>query len=126
MSEYPMPAKAPSEARGTVETFVLLVFVSIVISSIAMAIERTKYSPGITIPIGVHSILSKTFDWNGGTYKCPENFIFYTDGLCRGNQSVSGRRIESKTTGGGLHPCFPPAYRNPGDGHCSHPPIRVE
>ena len=118
-----MSAKAPSENRDAVKIFVLLVFVAIVTSSIVMAIERTKYVVGVTYKIGTYSTLSGTAELNGDGYKCLEGFAFYSDGLCRGNELVNGKRV---TLAQSRRPCPPPAYRNSGERHCTHEPIRLE
>ena len=121
-----MSAKAPSENRDVVKIFVLFVFVAIVASSIVMAIERTKYVVGVTYKIGTYPVspsLSGAVEWNGEMYKCLEGFRFFSDGLCRGNELVNGK---SMTLAQSRRPCPPPAYRNSGERHCTHEPIRLE
>src|SRR3989338_5575125 len=119
---YSMRTKAPSQVGG-VKIFVLWVFISVIVGSIAFAVERTKYAPGVTVKIGTYATLSGTAELNGTGYKCLEGFTFYSDGLCRGNELVNGKRM---TLAQSRRPCPPRAYRNSGERHCTHEPIRLE
>ena len=61
---YSMRTKAPSQVGG-VKIFVLWVFISVIVGSIAFAVERTKYAPGVTVKIGTYATLSGTAELNG-------------------------------------------------------------